>query len=126
MAEISILATTGRTGSLETSQRQVRHARPSRRKGQRIPDFRYTLILTGPFTEFAVSSFNGVDIEKHTAEPYGRPGAELAVTAMSDVMYIVESILIPFDAAKNGQVRELRVPGEARITWEKLIEYHIG
>ncbi|KAJ7214078.1 hypothetical protein GGX14DRAFT_444946 [Mycena pura] len=95
-------------------------------KAKEYSDFRYTLILTGPFTEFAVSSFNGVDMETHTAEPYGRPGAELAVTAMSDVMkYIVESILIPFDAAKNGQVRELRVPGEARITWEKLIE-HLG
>ncbi len=35
--------------------------------------------------------------------------------------YIVESILIPFDPSKN--MREFRVPGEARLTWEKLIKY---
>jgi len=91
-------------------------------KAKEHPDFRYTLVLTGPFTEYAVSSFNGIDFEKHTVEPYGKPGAELSVTAMADVMkYIVESILLPFDASKN--VREFRVPGEARLTWEKLMEY---
>jgi hypothetical protein len=35
--------------------------------------------------------------------------------------YIVESILIPFDSGKN--VREFRVPGEARLTWDNLIGY---
>jgi hypothetical protein len=35
--------------------------------------------------------------------------------------YIVGSILIPFDSSKN--VREFRVPGEARLTWETLVEY---
>jgi hypothetical protein len=53
-------------------------------KAKEFPDFRYTLILTGPFTEYAVSSFNGVDFEKHTVEPYGKPGAELSVTAMPE------------------------------------------
>ncbi|KAJ7133457.1 hypothetical protein C8R44DRAFT_870849 [Mycena epipterygia] len=91
-------------------------------KAKEYPDFRYTLVLTGPFTEYAVSSFNGIDFEKHIVEPYGKPGAELSVTAMSDVMkYIVESILIPFDSSKN--LREFRVPGEARLTWEQLMNY---
>ncbi|KAJ7705013.1 hypothetical protein B0H17DRAFT_1039030 [Mycena rosella] len=91
-------------------------------KAKEHPDFRYTLLMTGPFTEYAVSSFNGIDFEKHTVEPYGEPGAKLSVTAMPDVMrYIVGSILIPFDSGKN--VREFRVPGEARITWEKLMQY---
>ncbi|KAJ6466651.1 hypothetical protein DFH09DRAFT_1059716 [Mycena vulgaris] len=91
-------------------------------KAKEHPDFHYTLLMTGPFTEYAVSSFNGIDFEKHTVEPYGKPGAELSVTAMADVMrYIVESVLIPFDSSKN--VRELRVPGEAHTTWEKLMEY---
>ncbi|KAJ7456747.1 hypothetical protein B0H11DRAFT_2160926 [Mycena galericulata] len=91
-------------------------------KAKEVPGFRYTLVLTGPFTEYAVSSFNGIDFEKHTVEPYGKPGAELSVTAMADVMkYIVESILIPFDSGKN--VREFRVPGQRHVTWEKLIQY---
>ncbi|KAJ7739960.1 hypothetical protein B0H14DRAFT_3609853 [Mycena olivaceomarginata] len=91
-------------------------------KAKEHPDFRYTLVLTGPFTEYAVSSFNGIDFEKHTVEPYGKPGAQLSVTAMADVMrYIVGSILIPFDGSKN--VREFRVPGKARLTWETLVEY---
>ncbi|KAJ7814064.1 hypothetical protein B0H13DRAFT_462163 [Mycena leptocephala] len=91
-------------------------------KAKEYPDFRYTLVMTGPFTEYAVSSFNGIDFEKHTVEPYGQPGAELSVTAMADVMkYIVESILIPFGPGKS--VREFRVPGEAHVTWEKLMEY---
>ncbi|KAJ6485236.1 hypothetical protein DFH09DRAFT_1210809 [Mycena vulgaris] len=104
----------------------VRHFYPSEYGGDiSVGDFwknSYTLLMTGPFTEYAVSSFNGIDFEKHTVEPYGKPGAELSVTAMADVMrYIVESILIPFDSSKN--VRELRVPGEAHTTWEKLMEY---
>lgn len=37
--------------------------------------------------------------------------------------YIVKSILIPFEPSEN--VREFRVPGEPRITWEKVIE-HLG
>ncbi|KAJ6560951.1 hypothetical protein B0H10DRAFT_1966755 [Mycena sp. CBHHK59/15] len=83
------------------------------------PDFRYMLVLTGPFTEYAVSSFNGIDFEKHTVEPYGKPGAELCVTAMADVIkYIVESVLIPFDPNQNA--RQFRVPGD-RVTWEQLI-----
>ncbi|KAJ7023155.1 hypothetical protein C8F04DRAFT_1135179 [Mycena alexandri] len=90
-------------------------------KAKEYPDFRYTLVLTGPFTEYVVSSFNGIDFEKHTVQPYGKPGAELSITAMADVMrYIVGSILIPFDAGKH--IREFRVPGQARITWEKLVK----
>ncbi|KAJ7738358.1 hypothetical protein B0H16DRAFT_1761481 [Mycena metata] len=90
-------------------------------KAKEYPDFRYTLVLTGPFTEYAVSSFNGIDFEKHTVQPYGKPNAELSVTAMADVMrYIVGSILIPFDGGK--QIREFRVPGQARVTWEELVK----
>ncbi|KAJ7028443.1 hypothetical protein C8F04DRAFT_64914 [Mycena alexandri] len=59
-------------------------------------------------------------LKSHTVQPYGKPGAELSITAMADVMrYIVGSILIPFDAGK--QIREFRVPGQARVTWDKLV-----
>jgi hypothetical protein len=56
-------------------------------KAKEHPDFRYTLVLTGPFTEYAVSSFNGIDFEKHTVEPYGKPGAQLSVTAMAECVF---------------------------------------
>jgi hypothetical protein len=47
----------------------------------KVPGFRYTLLLTGSFTEWAISDFFGVDIEKHTVETYGDSDAKINNTA---------------------------------------------
>jgi hypothetical protein len=49
-----------------------------------VPGFRYTLLLPGSFTEWAISGFFGVDIEKHTVEIYGDPDAKINNTASTD------------------------------------------
>jgi hypothetical protein len=49
--------------------------------------------MTGAFTEFAPSLFNNVDVEKHTASPYGSPDALLTVTAMPECVSIIYSEL---------------------------------
>jgi hypothetical protein len=49
-----------------------------------VPGFRYTLLLTGSFTEWAISDFFGVDIEKHTVETYGDPDAKIDNTASTE------------------------------------------
>ncbi|KAJ6526064.1 hypothetical protein B0H19DRAFT_1197787 [Mycena capillaripes] len=54
------------------------------------PDFRYTLMLTGSFSEWAASAFSGVDQENHTVRAYGYPEAEISVTALD------EYALLPF------------------------------
>ncbi|KAJ6560953.1 hypothetical protein B0H10DRAFT_1966757 [Mycena sp. CBHHK59/15] len=75
-----------------------------RDKAKEHPDFRYTLMLVGSFSEWAYSSFNGVDLQNHTIEAYGHPDAETSVTALSDVIrYTVESIFLPFPPGKSGQ-----------------------
>ncbi|KAJ7921431.1 hypothetical protein B0H13DRAFT_1708208 [Mycena leptocephala] len=91
-----------------------------RQRAREVPGFAYTLLMTGAFTEFAPSLFNNVDVEKHTASPYGSPDALLTVTAMPDIVrYVVESVLLPL---KEGQsCRELRVAGET-LTWGALME----
>ncbi|KAJ6572635.1 hypothetical protein B0H10DRAFT_2168683 [Mycena sp. CBHHK59/15] len=83
------------------------------------PDFRYTLMLVCSFSEWAYSSFNGVDLQNHTIEAYGHPDAETSVTALSDVIrYTVESIFLPFPPGKSG--RAIRVRGD-HLTWKQLI-----
>ncbi|KAJ6527151.1 hypothetical protein B0H19DRAFT_1275456 [Mycena capillaripes] len=91
-----------------------------RDRAREVPGFAYTLLMTGAFMEFGPSPFNNVDVEKHTASPYGVPDALISVTAMPDIMrYLVESILIPLE---HGQLcRELRVAGET-LTWAALME----
>ena len=49
-----------------------------------IPDFRYTLLLSGSFTKWFISDFFGVDIEKHTFETYGDPDAKINNTASTE------------------------------------------
>ncbi|KAJ7330836.1 hypothetical protein DFH08DRAFT_966590 [Mycena albidolilacea] len=91
-----------------------------RDRAREVPGFSYTLLMTGGFTELAPSSFNNVDVEKHTASPYGSPDALVTLTAMPDIMrYIVQSVLLPLE---RGQTcRELRVAGET-LTWAVLIQ----
>jgi hypothetical protein len=51
---------------------------------KRVVDFRYTLMLTGAFSDWAVGEFSGVDVEKHTVKVYGYPEAEVSVTALKE------------------------------------------
>ncbi|KAJ7239667.1 hypothetical protein C8J57DRAFT_1193357 [Mycena rebaudengoi] len=82
-----------------------------RQRAREFPEFAYTLLIIGGFTEFIASAFNGVDVENHTASLYGSADARLTVTAMPDTMhYIVESVLLPLEAGQT--CRELRVAGE--------------
>jgi uncharacterized protein YbjT (DUF2867 family) len=53
-------------------------------KAKEVPGFKYTLLLVGSFTEFAASSFFGVDTEKHTVEAYGKPDAIVSNTAQKE------------------------------------------
>ncbi|KAJ6537681.1 hypothetical protein B0H19DRAFT_1213594 [Mycena capillaripes] len=70
--------------------------------------------------EFAPLPFNNVDVEKHTASPYGAPDAMISVTLMPDIMrYVVESVLLPLEQGKS--FRELQVAGET-LTWAALME----
>lgn len=55
-----------------------------RDRAREVPGFVYTLLMTGGFTEYAPSLFNNVDVEKHTASPYGRPDALMTVTAIPE------------------------------------------
>jgi hypothetical protein len=55
-----------------------------RQRAREVPDFAYTLLMTGAFTEFAPSWLNNVDTEKHTASPYGKPDALITVTALPE------------------------------------------
>ncbi|KAJ7692091.1 hypothetical protein B0H17DRAFT_1179385 [Mycena rosella] len=90
-------------------------------KAKKHPDFRYTLLMTGPFTEYAVSSFNGINFEKHTVEPYGEPGAELSVTATPEYCHEIHRWLdthpVRFREEQNSAYQA------KRITWEKLMQY---
>ncbi|KAJ7160643.1 hypothetical protein C8R43DRAFT_1086806 [Mycena crocata] len=89
-----------------------------RQRVREVPGFAYTLLMTGAFTEFTASAFNRIDVEKHTAEPYGTANARVTVTAMPDIVkYIVESVLLPLGGQSS---RELRVAGET-LTWGTLM-----
>ena len=55
-----------------------------RQRAREIPGFAYTLLMTGAFTEFTTSGFNGVDPATHTARPYGQPDAQVTVTALPE------------------------------------------
>jgi hypothetical protein len=53
-------------------------------KAKAVAKFHYTLLLTGSFTEWAVTDFFGVNIEKHTVETYGNPDAIIQNTASNE------------------------------------------
>ncbi|KAJ6449797.1 hypothetical protein C8R45DRAFT_123869 [Mycena sanguinolenta] len=83
------------------------------------PDFRYTLMVVGQFSQWAYSKVCGIDAENHVVEAYGYPDAEISVTALEDIVrYTVESILLPFPAGKSR--RDIRVRGD-HVTWKQLI-----
>ncbi|KAJ7887027.1 hypothetical protein B0H14DRAFT_2337976 [Mycena olivaceomarginata] len=90
-------------------------------KAKEVPDFRYTLMLTGTFTDWAAGefTFSGIDVKNQTVEAYGYPDAQIAVTALADIArYTVESVLLPFPEGQSR--REIRVRGD-QVTFEQLI-----
>ncbi|KAJ7246458.1 hypothetical protein C8J57DRAFT_1190448 [Mycena rebaudengoi] len=109
----------GAIGKMRYFRDKVATREHLRQRAREVPGFTYTLLMTGSFTEFTASEFNGVDVEKHTASPYGKPDAQVTVTAMPDIMrYVVESALLPLEAGQT--CRELRVAGET-LTWGTLM-----
>ncbi|KAF8215092.1 hypothetical protein K438DRAFT_2123779 [Mycena galopus ATCC 62051] len=88
-------------------------------KAKEVPDFHYTLMLTGTFTDWAAGEFSGVDVKNHRVEAYGYPDAQIAVTALADIArYTVESVLLPFPEGQSR--REIRVCGD-QVTFKQLI-----
>ena len=55
-----------------------------RLRAKEVAGFRYTIFITGIFTEWAVAEFHGVDTEKHTVRTYGRPDALVGVTSIPE------------------------------------------
>ncbi|KAJ7656736.1 hypothetical protein DFH06DRAFT_1410090 [Mycena polygramma] len=91
-----------------------------RARAKETPGFQYTLILSSAVTEYTVSEFNGVNVERHIARTYGYPEARLHVTAMPDVAkFTVASVLLPFEDPSHP-LRELRVSGDC-LTWKALM-----
>lgn len=58
-------------------------------------DFKYTLFITGIFTEWSVLEFYGFDHENFRAEIYGRPEARVGVTSIPEYVAFV----LPFAIA---------------------------
>ncbi|KAF2098630.1 NAD(P)-binding protein [Rhizodiscina lignyota] len=84
------------------------------------PDFRYTLMLTGPFTEWTIDKVYSVYQDDKKVVTYGRPDAPIDVTSIPDISrYTVLSILLPF--VSGQQKREIRVVGES-TTFQGLID----
>ncbi|KIW31733.1 uncharacterized protein PV07_03331 [Cladophialophora immunda] len=79
-----------------------------RAKAAQEPNFQYTLMVTGIFTEWALDEFYGFDHQKLTAKLYGEPGRRIGVTSIPDIArYTIDSLRIPFE----GPGRTLRVQG---------------
>jgi hypothetical protein len=66
------------------------------------PDFRYTLMVVGQFSQWAYSKVCGIDVENHVVEAYGYPDAEISVTALEECVLVskkkyplpIDSILV--------------------------------
>jgi hypothetical protein len=51
------------------------------------PGFKYTIFITGIFTEWAVGEFYGFDHEANKALVYGRPDGRVGVTAIPEFVH---------------------------------------
>ena len=109
------------------------------------PEFKYTLIITGIFTEWSVLEFYGFDHEKNRVEVYGEPDARVGVTSIPEYVsclrfllqvdeililddsiahYTVSSVLIPFQPTKafgSATERTIRVQGST-CTFQGLVD----
>jgi len=89
-------------------------------KAKEVPGFRYTLMVTGVFTEWAAAEFYGVDVEAKVVRAYGKAEAAISVTSIPDIAkYTVDSVLLPFSSPQQ-QKRVIKVTGD-QTTWGKLI-----
>ena len=59
-----------------------------RAKAKEYPDFKYTIFITGIFTEWAVGLFYGVDTVNHQVKTYGHPQALIGVTSIPEQVSI--------------------------------------
>ncbi|KAL7954974.1 hypothetical protein V8C34DRAFT_292935 [Trichoderma compactum] len=84
------------------------------------PQFKYTCMLTAPFTEWTILPFHGVDRTAKKVVAYGTKDMPMDVTSLKDtVRYTVASTLLPL--AEGQQKREIRVVGE-RTTFQRIID----
>ncbi|OCL11537.1 NAD(P)-binding protein [Glonium stellatum] len=92
-------------------------------KAKGVPGFRYTIFITGIFTEWSVLEFYGFDHKKHTVKVYGKPDARVGLTSIPDIArYTVDSLLIPFEATgRDGAERVIRVGGEI-TTFQRVVD----
>lgn len=112
---------------------------------KRHPAFKYTLFITGIFTEWSVLEFYGFDHEKLKVSVYGEPNAIVGVTSIPEYVvlpvllfpdsfvqihtnklsiarYTVASLLIPFKpTTASGSERTIRVEGE-RTIFQSLVD----
>jgi hypothetical protein len=78
----------------DISQREIYNMRYFREKqmvrahlaarAKENPDFKYTLFITGIFTEWSTLEFYGFDHENATAAIYGKPDARVGVTSIPE------------------------------------------
>ena len=77
------------------------------------PGFKYTLFVTGIFTEWSTLPFYGFDHDAATAAVYGTPDARVGVTSIPDVAcYTVASLLLVPLTSKEPAERTIRVQGD--------------
>lgn len=93
-------------------------------KSKELSTFRYTLIVTGIFTEWAVGEFYGFDHEKNAVDIFGSSDARVGVTSIPDIAkYTIESLLIQFEGT-NPNVpgeRTIRVQGDT-LSFQSLVD----
>jgi hypothetical protein len=53
-------------------------------KAKEYPNFKYTLFITGIFTEWTFLEFYGFDHEKLEVAVYGKPDAQVGMTAIPE------------------------------------------
>ena len=53
-------------------------------RAKESPGFKYTLFVTGIFTEWSALEFYGFDHENFTATIYGKPDARVGVTSIPE------------------------------------------
>ena len=53
-------------------------------KAKKHPEFKYTLFITGIFTEWSILEFYGFDHEKLEVFAYGKPDAQVGMTSIPE------------------------------------------
>jgi hypothetical protein len=58
-------------------------------RAKETPGFKYTLFVTGIFTEWSALEFYGFDHENFTATIYGKPDARVGVTSIPEYVALL-------------------------------------